>query len=338
MTNTLITNRVVVTDHSVWDHTIRPVELIDGGVTDVILKAGGGMNVDPRFRVNGEAVAKHSMFLRLHAYWWDDPIVGANAQVDFATETVRKSGLPVLSLWGDQEQWWGDWSKWLAARRGKLAWKEVPVLKAWSLDAHYRSFAEALTRLWPQCGLYGGRGFITTYAPGMSKWLGKYKFWIAAYGKQPKTAITMTWQQLRDQWMPDYDPDLRYTGIQRENLVGHQFTGDKCLLPGAYQNAWSRRRKAVDVNVFRRDFMEKTGIGLPGPKPEPVPEPVPGPAGQEYIFLGAHLWVRATPGENSRLVDSLTKSQRVIVLEEECGWARIEKPAGWCRSSWLTRL
>ncbi len=337
MATTIITNRVLITDHSLWDYVIKPLELIDGGVTDVILKAGSGLKIDPRFLKHGEAVARYSNLLRLHAYWWDDPLVSANAQADFAAKLLKKSGLPILSLWGDQEQWWGDWGKWLAARQGKLAWGDVPVMKPWALDNHYHSFAEARERVWPAGGLYTARGFITTYAPGMSKWLGGYKIWIAAYGRQPKIAMKMTWQELRQYWLPDYDPIIRETGISRDNLVGHQFTGDKCMLPGSYQDAFGIRRKPMDVNVFSRKYIESLATPLDVLPGAPIEEP-PAQTGNDYIFLGDHLWVRNTPSNNAKLVDSLTKSQRVTVLEIIDTWARIEKPAGWVRESWLTKL
>ncbi len=75
MPATIIADRLLVTDHSHWDVMLKPQELIDGGVTDVILKAGSGLGVDSRFQKNGENVAKYSKYLRLHAYWWDDPLV-----------------------------------------------------------------------------------------------------------------------------------------------------------------------------------------------------------------------------------------------------------------------
>ncbi|MBI4731132.1 MAG: hypothetical protein HY781_03200 [Chloroflexi bacterium] len=339
MPATMITDRLLVTDHSHWDYYIKPQELIDGGVTDVILKAGSGLGVDPRFQKNGEEVAKHSQYLRLHAYWWDDPLVSANAQADFAGRTLTSSGLPVLSLWGDQEQWWSDWNKWLAARAGKLAWKDVPVFKPLPLDSHCKAFAEALVKVWPVTGLYTGRGFITSYAPTMKNWLGNYKIWFAAWGRQPPIATKMTWQELRTKWLPDYDPIFRDTGIVKENIVGHQFTGDKCILPGSYQDILGLKRKPLDVSVFQRSFMESLGEVSPG---EPIEQPEglnPNPAGTPYIFLGAHLWVRNLPNEaTARLIDSLTKDQRVVVLEIQGEWARLEQPAGWVRLGWLTKL
>jgi hypothetical protein len=49
--------------------------------------------------------------------------------------------------------------------------------------------------------------------------------------------------------------------------------------------------------------------------------------------------VRNLPNETTaRLIESLTKDQRVNVLEIQGDWARIEKPAGWVRLSWLTKL
>jgi hypothetical protein len=49
--------------------------------------------------------------------------------------------------------------------------------------------------------------------------------------------------------------------------------------------------------------------------------------------------VRNQPNETTaRLIDSLTKDQRVNVLEIQGEWARIENPAGWVRLNWLTKL
>lgn len=339
MAVSIITNRVLVTDHSHWEALIKSKELIDGGVTDVILKAGSGMTPDDRFQKNGEDVAKNSNYLRLHAYWWDDPIYSGNMQVDFAVQTLKKSGLPVLSLWGDMEQWWMDWNKWSAARQGKLSWSQVPVFRPSALESHHRSFAQAMTRMWPVTGIYTGRGYITSYAPAMKNWLGSYKIWFAAYGRQPSTATKMTWKELRENWLPDYDPVYKDTGIVKENIVGHQFTGDRCLLPGAYSDSLGLKRKAMDVSVFSKAFMEQMGeVGGVGPIEQPEDQVVT-PSGTPYIFLGSHLWVRNQPNETTaRLIDSLSKDQRVNVLEIQGEWARIENPAGWVRLNWLTKL
>jgi hypothetical protein len=339
MVATIITERVLVTDHSHWEVLLKPQELIDGGVTDVILKAGSGLTIDSRFQNNGSAVAKYSNYLRLHAYWWDDPLVSGNIQADYAASTLKKSGLPVLSLWADMEQWWASWDKWLAARLGKLAWSEVPVFKPWALDSHCKAFAEALAKVWPVTGIYTGRGFIITYAPMMKNWLGKYKIWFAAYGKQPGITTKMSWKDLKDKWLPEYDPIFKDTGIVKENIVGHQFTGDRCLLPGGYQDILGLRRKTMDVSVFQRAFMEQLGeVSHGGPDVPPV-DPVPVPVGNEYIFVGAHLWVRNLPNDTTaRLIDSLTKDQRVKVVEIQGDWARLETPAGWVRLGWLVKL
>jgi len=173
----------------------------------------------------------------------------------------------------------------------------------------------------------------------MKNWLGKYKIWFAAYGKQPAIATKLTWLEFRVKWLPDYDPIIKDTGIVKENIVGHQFTGDRCLLPGSYQDILGMRRKAIDVSVFQRSFMEHLGEVKPGgPVPPPV-DPGPVPAGKPYIFLGWHLWVRNLPNETTaRLIDSLTKDQRVLVVEILGDWARLDKPAGWVRLSWLTKL
>jgi hypothetical protein len=91
------------------------------------------------------------------------------------------------------------------------------------------------------------------------------------------------------------------------------------------------------VSVFQRSFMEQLGEIGSGATEPPLPPPVP--TGNLYIFLGSHLWVRNLPNDTTaRLIDSLTKDQRVNVLEIQGDWARLEEPAGWVRLSWLTKL
>ncbi len=183
----------------------------------------------------------------------------------------------------------------------------------------------------------------------------------------------MTWQELRDKWLPDYDPIFKDTGIVKGNIVGHQFTGDRCLLPGGYQDILGLTRKAMDVSIFQRSFMGQLGevpsgsikplvikppvvkppvVKPPVAKPpvvkppvttppvaKPPVIPVPVPVGTPYICLGTHLWVRDQPNETTaRLIDSLTKDQRVNVLEIQGDWARLEKPAGWVRLSFMDQL
>jgi hypothetical protein len=125
----------------------------------------------------------------------------------------------------------------------------------------------------------------------------------------------------------------------KENIVGHQFTGDRCMLPGSYQDILGLGRKSMDVSVFQRAFMGQLGeVGPVVPVETPL-VPVEVSSGTPYIFLGEHLWVRSQPNDTTaRLIDSLTKNQRVNVLEIQGDWARLEKPAGWVRLSWLTKL
>jgi hypothetical protein len=68
---------------------------------------------------------------------------------------------------------------------------------------------------------------------GMNTWLPQYRSWVPQYGKQPKEATQMTWAQLVASWLPDYDIILA-AGQLPELVMGHQFTGDSCILPGSY--------------------------------------------------------------------------------------------------------
>jgi hypothetical protein len=86
----------------------------------------------------------------------------------------------------------------------------------------------------------------------------------------------MSWAQLKSYWLPDYNIRLA-TGQPEAQVMGHQFTGDACILPGT--TAQNGRCMAVDVSVFKHEFMD----GLRGTV-TPVPTPVPAPLNYvEYV-------------------------------------------------------
>ena len=68
----------------------------------------------------------------------------------------------------------------------------------------------------------------------------------------------MSWEELKASWLPNYDV---YTSPGMTDVVGHQFTGDRCHLPGVYDNGLGmnailyKNRTALDISVFKADFL-----------------------------------------------------------------------------------
>jgi GH25 family lysozyme M1 (1,4-beta-N-acetylmuramidase) len=120
-------------------------------------------------------------------------------------------------------------------------------------------FNERIKSNFWQSGVYTNRGFIYDFAPNMNKWLGSYPAWVAHYGRQPGKKIMITWEQLKRDWLPNYDIIL---SSGQTNVVGHQFTGDRCLLPGVYNKFdylpfWPNKgRLPMDVSVFTQLFID----------------------------------------------------------------------------------
>jgi hypothetical protein len=154
----------------------------------------------------------------------------------------------------------------------------------------------------PKSGVYTAKWYtdghcVTTLPNGtrineMDKWLPKYAAWMAQYGKEPHGLTMMTWNELKSNWLPDYE--LKLSAGQLENqTVGHQFTGDRCLLPGVYQyyNSIYGGRMAVDVDVFKQEFL--TAI-QDSPNTPPTPPP-PVPAFKNYIVISGALNIRSAP-------------------------------------------
>jgi hypothetical protein len=267
----IISDPTIVLDISLYDPYISPRVWLEAGVTDVIVKLGSGMCADA---VALDLAKQVAPWLRLHAYWWDDPLYLPEYQINTIKNTIQKSGLQFLSVWLDMEQWWSNWNDWYLARRGQKEWSAVPYFNPGRLSEHFFS-TNFLLRKEFEGGIYTGRGFITSWAPAMKNWIGEIgvPVWAAQYGRQPKEATYITWNEFKQKWLPDYDPDLSLTGIYPRQLWGHQFTGDKFMLPGAWQDAKHLKGNFMDVSIFSKAKMDSLGKAPIVPVLKPAPEP-----------------------------------------------------------------
>ena len=263
-------------DVSLWCDHINARELEDGGCTSIVvglypITVNGKKVLNPICRKQCIEVATHSSMV-LQAYYWDDITKNAVEQADWLADTLATEGLPIKWVWADQEQWWSDWAAWYQARRGEITWDLVPRATPANISIHNLAFSRHFHEHFPAHGVYTNRGFVSSWAAPMDTWLMDYKAWVPHYGRQPSPAVKMTWSQLKESWLPNYNIILS-AGQPEINVMGHQFTGDACILPGSYTQY--NQAQPLDVNVFRKTFIDQLRGGAPVPNPFPLPPPQP---------------------------------------------------------------
>jgi len=318
-----ILDPVLVPDISIWCDHITPKELEDGGCASVVvglytsLDNSGAKILSPiSLQQCIDVATKSSMVLQV--YYWDDITQDPIQQADWVAQTIQAEGLPIKWVWADQEQWWTDWTAWQQGRSGTIPLSSVPNDTPTLISAHYENFIRELHSKFPQSGVYTNNGFVTSWASGMNTWLPLYRSWVPQYGKQPKEATQMTWAQLIASWLPDYDIILA-EGQLPELVMGHQFTGDSCILPGSYSN--DNVQLPMDVSQFSKAFIDaiKTNslnpvVGAPGPTPA---SPV------DYVVIYPRINVRALPDGNSTWVRYAVMNEVLHVVNINNGWAKL---------------
>lgn len=240
---------LIVGDLGLWAYRLNIQELIDGGITSIVLgfykqwdylRRKYVLNSNCRRMADQIAASPLTMQSYYYYYVTRDPI----GEADWFVEAMR--GYPVKFAWSDCED---------------------KCLGASSIfrSEQNRRFTAHLYEMFPS-GLYTAKWYVDGYAPDMVKWIGKYQAWIAHYGRQPYQKTAMTWQTLKTYWMPNYDI-LLPGGLPQANVVGHQFA-ETCILPAAYTQYGVRM--PFDVSVFSKYFMD-TIQGNPPPPPVPAP-------------------------------------------------------------------
>ncbi len=335
-----ILDPVLAPDVSIWCDHIHPNEFEDAGCVSVVVGLysvpgnQGEKVLSPISRQQCMDVATKSSMV-LQAYFWDDIILDPLKQADWLIQTIKSEGLPIKWVWVDQEQWWTNWTAWTQARAGKLPWSQVPTGSPANINSHNENFIRRLHDQIPQSGVYTNRGFVTSWAPGMDRWLSQYHSWVPHFGRQPKESIQMTWKQLKENWLPNYDISLS-AGQKPELVAGHQFTGDSCKLPGSYSKDGGIL--VLDVSVFRKAFIDGIRGTIPAPEPPPatppttsppdvtppvVTPPTTPPGTVDYVVQFTRINVRSKPDSNSTWVRFAVKDEVVYVVKIENGWAQL---------------
>jgi hypothetical protein len=272
----------LVVDGSLWDNHVRCNELVQGGVVSFILglyqqynKVTGKYDLHDNCKRIADQLAADGRFI-MQAYYYVVPENDPYQQADWFIGALHNYGYPFRFAWSDCEDY-----------------KAAMTMANRSL--RYQQFTDRVATLFSNTGVYTGKWFVDGFAPDMNAWLPKYLGWPSHYGRQPTQATLMSWEELKANWLPNYDV-LFPTGMTNR-VVGHQFTGDRCYLPGLYCQYdyvpwWPYKgRDKTDVSVFDVKFLNAiSGSHIPVP---PIPSPIP--AYVDYKVVPKAINVRKTP-------------------------------------------
>lgn len=339
-----ITDPVLAPDVSLWVDHINAKEFEDGGCQSIVIglyrtTINGKWVLNATSRKQCQEVVTNSS-LALQVYYWDDIILNPQEQADWVAETLQIEGLPIKWVWADQEQWWANWNEWYQFRNGSIPASSVTKASPANISSHNLAFNQRLKSKFPNMGVYTNKGFVASWALPMDTWLPDYAAWVPQYGRQPATATQMTWEELKANWLPTYDIVLS-AGQLPAQVKGHQFTGDRCILPGSYTE--QNLPMALDVNVFSKAFIDSLKGIIPEPPPLPHPAICP-TCGQAWIDKPANQYyvnkllvnVRSEPRTTAAWVAYARLNEIFTVYETSGDYSRVGD-GRWIFSQYLTK-
>lgn len=255
-----------VTDEGPYTPEIDCNVLVNNGVRSNITKSSSDTRVDWLFDLHMKRMLESIIIPQI--YHWLDPIGDWRVEATFLINLIRKYP-EIRYIWLDLEQWWDNWGTWYQALTRKIQWAAVGRFSGSRISENaWNILNEVTLRVDVGVGIYSSYGFITSYAPQCSKWLGQVEFWAAHYGRQPARQTEISWDEMRKNWLPNYKI-LLPPGVDADKVVGHQFTGDKFKLPGMYANKEKTLLAPADVSVFDKAFLDRIG-GVSVETPVPV--------------------------------------------------------------------
>lgn len=304
---------VLTIDVSKWDDHLNISELVAGGVKAIILGfykkwSWGKYVLNDNCKRLADQIATSGVLMMAYKYYYvaEDPVKDADWFVDMLAP------YPVKYAWADCED------------------TTVAPRQLTRSEQNRRFMLELHTRF-SQSGLYTAKWYVNGYAPAMDVWMAHYQTWIAHYKYQPTLKTSMSWEELKANWMPNYDV-LATLGMLTEKFVGHQFTGNRVMLPGVYD--YYNRRLVLDVNVFKPEFIASLGSAvIPAPPITP-----PATTYTEYVVLSWQLSVRFGPGTGYGKAYSAVQGQvlRVASTTVVNGYVKLTD-GNWAYFSYLVK-
>jgi hypothetical protein len=233
----------------------------------------------------------------------------------------------------DYEQWWSNWSLWFQGNQGKIPMTSVPKVSDYNLSTHAAGMA-ALVSANFKTNIYTGMWFLNDYTPTSKIWMQRYDTVISAYPYQPATRTQMAWQDLKK-----YYPKAPPIGVG--NIVGHQFTGDRCKLPGVYEISAGREiNPALDVSMFDTLYLQTLGVPVIPVATPSVTISTPGiivpPPSDHIAAVNVNaVNVRSGPGSTYAIVGIKYLNNLVTIYETSNGYTRVGINA-WIYAAYLT--
>lgn len=327
-----------VVDVSRYQKKILPALLRSKGVGAVIAKSSGSLSKDIKFDQHYTDCQKDEM--PIAPYHWVDPIYYPEKQID--TFLSINKGRNIFAYVLDIEQWWNNWDAWYKAVIKQISWSAVPRIRPDLIAKHAKQSVDYLiSRADKPVILYTSYGFVTSYAQGMSEWLGDYSNWVANYVIQSNKKLHLEWENLV-YYLPYGKTPLLPPGITLKNMVGWQFTADLIYLPGTYSDDKATIESPIDLNLFSKEWLEKaTGKTMPT-------APITMPEGKDvavkysvspWVTLG--LRMREGPDLNSQIITVLKAGSILDYAGKSKGmWKNVtwNDLSGWVHGSYIQKI
>jgi hypothetical protein len=330
--------RCLVIDVSRYENRMDPVILQSNGVALPIIKCSSGKTEDTGFRAHAATALR--VYKKIAVYHWIDPTISALENSNTVLNLLSATKFPIAFVMLDFEQWWADWSRWYMARNKQIPMSDVPEVSGSYLSLHALAIKRAVADVF-RTVTYVGKWFLDSYSPQARTWLANEETVISAYPHQPPVRTKMTWQQLKP-----YYPTALPIGVG--NIIGHQFSGDRCMLPGVYEiSAGKEINPGLDVSMFDIGFLQSCGVNAtpvgtfaPAPTPPVPPVPPPAPVGIKFAWGTANgapvqaVNVRGGPSANYPIVKILYKTTTpfvylIIPPDPKTGYAQLADGSGW---------
>ena len=269
--------------------------------------------------------------LIMQAFYYFYPELDAYQHADWFIDIVRNGGWPFKFAWADLENY------------------RVVMDPATRVLSNKR-FVERMHLDYLASGVYTAKWYNDAFCTykvkengvdvthSMNDWLGGYFAWVAHYGKRPSVRTMMSWAELKQNWLPNYDVILMPSQVNR--FVGHQFTGDRAVLPGFYQQwefPWTiyGGRRPLDVSVFDATFLKMIANNqVPTP---PVPPP-PAPVQPNTYFVNIKLMnVRSSPDDTieTNKIGVAPFGHQFVIDTIQGKWAHFIGQNGFPNGGWL---
>ncbi|PKN85591.1 MAG: hypothetical protein CVU46_10500 [Chloroflexi bacterium HGW-Chloroflexi-8] len=291
-------------------------------VDGFVIRSLFGVWKDPMFR-DHVSHAVDAGYESLATYAWLRPDESIKAQLDKLAEQLY--GTPIKVVFVDVEQ------------HGRTYLNLLPHYSPEKLSDLVWQYVSGIKTLGIIPAIYTRSTWVSTYARPLENWMYKFHCWLASY-PFGRGRIALQWDDLLTRYAPKaFAPYYnKYWNTSNGEASAWQWSGDKFVLPGIYQNKQKSVGMPVDLNYFSTELTNLMTIG------NAVPLPVD-PVHETWVCLAAFgMKVRMTPFVDG--VDTTIRvrfNQTFSVYEKVEGdgytWGKLGE-GRWVALNWSRRI